>query len=69
MDEAPHETTLHRIEVRLTRIESKVEGSIDHEARIRAIEIALARSAWVPIIITSVLTALLAGGAAKLIGG
>ena len=65
----PDENTLARIDNRLTRIEAKVEGSIDHEARIRALEIAMAKSAWIPIIITSVLTAVLAGGASKLIGG
>ena len=62
------ESTLQSIDRRLTRIEGKVEGSLDHEARIRALEIAAARSAWVPVLVTSAITVTAATLVQKLIG-
>ena len=51
----------------LSTVVTKLENISDHEARIRALELAIARSAWLPVIVTALITSGIAGLAVRLI--
>lgn len=54
---------------KLTVVEMKIDPIPktidDHESRLRVIEAAMNRNAWLPVLITAVVTALLIGAAAR----
>lgn len=48
---------LSQVSQKLTEVTTRFSYMADHESRIRALETAMARSAWLPVIVTSVLMA------------
>lgn len=48
---------LSQVSQKLTEVTTRFSYMADHESRIRALENAMARSAWLPVIVTSVLMA------------
>lgn len=52
-------TELSHVSQKLTEVTTRLSVMGDHESRIRALETAMARSAWLPVIVTSVLMAAL----------
>ena len=46
---------LAKVSLRLQDVTTHLEHMADHEVRIRALETAQARNAWLPVIVTSVL--------------
>jgi len=48
-------TELAAVSRQLTEVTTRFSYMADHESRIRALETALARSAWLPVIVTAVL--------------
>lgn len=60
---------LFKIDSRLSVIESKLDTIIDHEQRIRALEEARYKSAWITSVVTSVLSAAVVFVVIKGLGG
>lgn len=48
---------LSKVSLQLQELTTRFSYMADHEARIRSLENAMARSAWLPVIVTSVLMA------------
>jgi len=51
----------------LSTVVTKLDNISDHEGRIRALELAIARSAWLPVIVTALITSGIAALAVRLI--